>query len=206
MSGSPGGAAVTRDAGQRLARSELAKRMYHPGVPLTERILNAIGRAIGRLLHSAQGAVPGGWWAVIALAALAVLAAAVILRWIGPVARRRGRAAGSLLPDRALSACDHREEGERLAAAGDFAGAIIESLRAVALELEERGVLPPRVGRTADELAFEASAPLPGQAAGLREAARLFDEVRYGGRSGTAAGYRRLRDLDAAVSRAGTPS
>jgi Domain of unknown function (DUF4129) len=202
VSGPPGGA-VTRGAGQRLARSELAKRIYHPGVPLTERILNAIGRAISRLLHAAQGAVPGGWWAVIALAALAVLAVAVILRWIGPVARRRGRAPGPLLPDRPLSARDHREEGERLAGVGDFGGAIIESLRAVALELEERGLLPPRVGRTADELAVEASAPLPGQAAGLREAARLFDEVRYGGRAGTPAAYRTLRDLDAAVSRAG---
>jgi hypothetical protein len=198
--GPPGGAAVTRGAGQQLARSELAKRMYHPGVSLTERILNAIGH----LLQSAQGAVPGGWWAVIALAALAVLAAAAILRWTGPVARRRGRAAAPLLPDRPLSARGHREEGERLAAAGDFAGAIVESLRAVALELEERGLLPPRAGRTADELAAEASAPLPGQAARLREAARLFDEVRYGGRAGTGAGYRRLRDLDAAVSRART--
>jgi len=201
VSGPPGGA-VTRGAGQRLARSELAKRMYHPGVSLIDRILNAIAR----LLQSAHGAVPGGWWAGIALAALVVLAATVILRWVGPVARRRGRAPGPLLPDRPLSARDHREEGERLAAAGDFAGAIIESLRAVALELEERGVLPPRVGRTADELAVEAGGPLPGQALGLREAARLFDEVRYGGRAGTSAGYRRLRDLDAAVSRAGTAS
>jgi Domain of unknown function (DUF4129) len=200
--GPPGGAAVTRDAGQQLARGELAKRMYHPGVSLTERILHLIAR----MLQSAQGAVPGGWWAVIALAALAVLAAAVILRWLGPVARPRARAGAPLLPDRPLSARDHRQEGERLAAAGDFAGAIVESLRAVALELEERGVLAPRVGRTADELAVEASTPLPAQAAGLRDAARLFDEVRYGGRTGTLAGYRRLRDLDAAVSRARTAS
>jgi hypothetical protein len=198
--GSPGGAAVSRGAGQQLARSELAKRMYHPGIPLTERILNAIGH----LLRSAQGAVPGGWWAVIALAALVVLAAAAIGHWIGPVARRRGRTSAALLPGHSLSARDHRQEGERLAAAGDFAGAIVEALRAVALELEERGLLPPRAGRTADELAAEASAPLPGQAASLRAAARLFDEVRYGGRAGTPAGYRRLRDLDAAVSRAGT--
>lgn len=195
LAAGPPGGVVTRGAGQRLARSELSKRIYHPGVSLTERILDAIAR----LLHSAQVTVPGGWWAVVALAALVVLAAAAILRWIGPVARRRARAADPLLPDGPLSARDHREEGERLAAAGDFAGAIVESLRAVALELEERGILPPRAARTADELAAEASAQLPGQAAGLRAAARLFDEVRYGGRAGTLAGYRRLRDLDAAV-------
>jgi hypothetical protein len=196
------GPPVTRGAGQHLARSELSKRMYHPGVSLIERI----ELAITHLLQSAQGAVPGGWWAVIALAALAVLAGAVILHRIGPVARSRARTGPALLPDRPLSARDHRQEGERLAAAGDFAGAIVESLRAVALELEERGVLPPRAGRTADELAVEASAPLPGQAARFREAARLFDEVRYGGRAGTRAGYLRLHDLDDAVSRARTAS
>jgi uncharacterized protein DUF4129 len=200
--GPPGGAAVTRGAGQQLARSELSKRIYHPGASLVERI----ELAIAHLLQSAQGAVPGGWWAVIALAALAVLAAAVVLHWIGPVARPRARPGAPLLPDRPLRARDHREAGERMAAAGDFAGAIVESLRAVAKEVEERGVLPPRAGRTADELAVEASAPLPGQAAGFREAARLFDEVRYGGRAGTRAGYQRLRDLDVEVGRAGTAS
>jgi Domain of unknown function (DUF4129) len=200
--GPPGGATVTRGAGQQLARSELSKRVYHPGVSLAGRV----ELALAHLLQSAQGAVPGGWWAVVALTALAVLAAAAILRWIGPVARPRARAGAPLLPDRPLSARDHRDEGERLAAAGDFAGAIVESLRAVALDLEERGLLRPRVGRTAGELAVEASVPMPGQAARLREAARLFDEVRYGGRSGTLAGYRRLRDLDAAVSRVRTAS
>jgi len=67
------------------------------------------------------------------------------------------------------------------------------------MELEERSILPPRLGRTADELATEASGPLPAQAGQLRDAARLFDDVRYGDRAGTADGYRRLRDLDAGI-------
>jgi hypothetical protein len=197
--GPPGGAAVSRRAGQRLARAELSRGIYHPGVSLTERI----GHAIARLLAAAQGAVPGGWWAVIALAALAVMAAAAILGWIGPAARTRARAAGPVLAAGRLSARDHRQEAERLAAAGDFAGAIVESVRAIAADLEERGVLAPRVARTADELAAEASRALPGHAERLREAARLFDDVRYGGRAGTAAAYRGLRDLDAGISAAG---
>ena len=86
-----------------------------------------------------------------------------------------------------------------MAAAGDHAAAIIESVRAIAVELEERGVLPPRVGRTANEFAAEAAQPLPGHAAGLREAARLFDDVRYGERAGTAAGYQQVRELDVAI-------
>jgi hypothetical protein len=194
----PGGGLVSRRVGEQLARSELSKRLYHPGVSLAGRM----ERAIEHLLNAAQGAVPGGWWAVVALAALVVIAAAAILTWIGPVARTRARAGGPLLPARPLSARDHRQEAERMAAAGDFAGAIIESVRAIALDLEERGVLPPRAGRTADELAAEASRALPGHTTGLRDAARLFDDVRYGDRAGTPAGYRRLRDLDTGLGAA----
>jgi hypothetical protein len=190
-----GDPAVTREQGQRLARAELSKAMYHPGVPIAERITNAVGR----LLNAAGAAVHVGWWALVALAALLVIAIAAVLAGIGPIARSRARGRQPMLSPAQRTARDHRQEAERLAAADDYSAAVIESLRAVAVELEERGILPPRVGRTADEFAAEASQPLPGLAARLGEAARLFDEVRYGGRTGTAAGYERVRDLDGQV-------
>lgn len=204
---SPGthGPAVSRAAGQRLARGELSKSMYHPGVPLAQRIAGWIGRAIDRILNSAGVAGPGiSWWAVVGLAALVVLTVAAIMFWVGPVRRSARRAAAVLPAGQQLSARDHRQRAERMAAAGDFTGAVIESLRAIAAELEERGVLPPRPGRTADELAAEASAALPGHVAGLRQAARLFDDIMYGGRDGTADSYRRLHDLDAGIRAART--
>jgi hypothetical protein len=64
----------------------------------------------------------------------------------------------------------------------------------------------PRPGRTASELAAEAALALPGSGPGLREAARLFDDVRYGGRSGTLAGYQRVADLDTSLAAARAPS
>jgi hypothetical protein len=201
-----GGPAVSRAAGQQLARAELSKRMYHPGTPLDERIARAIEHAIDRILDSGGLGGPGiSWWGVVGLAILAVLVVAAIVFWVGPVRRSAHRAAVVLLPGEQLSARDHRERAERMAAAGDFTGAIIESLRAIAAELEERSVLAPRPGRTADELAAEASEPLPAHAAGLRQAARLFDDIMYGGRDGTAEGYHRLRDLDAGI-RAARPA
>jgi hypothetical protein len=196
--GNGGGAAVTRHEGQQLARTELSKAIYHPGVPITERI----EEAIDRFLNSAGVSVPTGWWAIVALAALLVIAIAAVLAWIGPVRRARSRGLDPLLSSGQLSARDHRQRAERMAAAGDYATAIIESVRAIAVELEERGVLPPRMGRTADEFADEAGQPLPSHAAGLRAAARLFDDVRYGERAGTAAGYQQLRELDAAIQAA----
>ena len=41
-SGGPIGSLTGRAAGQRLARAELSKAIYHPHERLTQRILNAI--------------------------------------------------------------------------------------------------------------------------------------------------------------------
>lgn len=199
--GAQGPPPIGRQAAQQLARQELSRAIYHPGVSLTERV----ERAIARLLDAASSAVPGGWWALVALTAFLIIAAAGVLAWIGPVTRSRPRGSDALLDAERLTARDHRQNAERHAAAGDYTAAIIESVRAIAVDLEERGILPARVGRTADELAAEASRLLPDQAAGLRDAARLFDDVRYGERAGTAAGYERLRDLGTRI-RAARPA
>ncbi len=192
----PGGPAVTRQQGQRLARAELSKEMYHPGIPLTERI----AQAIARLLNGT--AVSVGRTGLIVLAAVLAIVIVLVMAWIGPVARSRSRGRDPLLAPSQRSARDHRQQAERMAAAGDYTAAIIESVRAIAVELEERGILPPRVGRTADEFAAEASQPLPDHAAGLMAVTRLFDDVRYGEQAGTAAGYQQVRDLDAAIQAA----
>ena len=102
-----------------------------------------------------------------------------------------------------MSAAGHRQRAGELAAAGDYSGAILESVRAIGRELEERGVLDPRLGRTAAETAGESARALPGEAAALRDSARLFDDVCYGGRPGTADGYAAVRDLDARIAAAG---
>ena len=56
----------------------------------------------------------------------------------------------------------------------------------------------PRPGRTADEAAAEAGRALPDRDAELRAAARLFDDVWYGGRAATAMDAQ-LRAVDEAV-------
>jgi hypothetical protein len=188
-------------AGQRLARAELSKSIYHPHQSLTQRVVNAIGHALGTLFHVGNS-FPGGWWAALALAALVVLVAAVVLTRVGPLARSYASSDHRAPGAATLSAADHRLRAGRLAASGDYAGAILESVRAVARELEERAVLAPRIGRTADEIADEAAQVLPADAGALREAARLFDDICYGQRPGTAAGYALVRELDARIGTA----
>jgi hypothetical protein len=201
---------IHRGPAQRLARLELARSVYRPSWP--RRVLDAIGRWLSSIFGSSSGAGPHQvrWWAVAALIVAFVLVIAWVLYRLGPIRRSR-RTAASVLGDSQLSAADHRRNAERLAASGDFAGGIVERVRGIAVDLEQRGVLLPRPGRTASELAAEAAAALPaasvpGAAAALHRAARLFDDVRYGGRAGTLAGYEQVRDLDSAIMSARTAS
>ncbi len=193
---------VGRRAGQRLARTELSKAIYHPRPSLTERVVHFVLTWLNRLFRDTQ-ALPGGWWGFVALIALAALLVAVVRARIGPVARARRSAAEPGIAARARTAREHRAAAGRLAAAGDYAGAICERVRAIAAELDERGVLMPSIGRTADEFAAEAGRALPPHAADLLGAARLFDEVRYGRRPGTRPGYDRVTALDTRIGASG---
>lgn len=193
-SGGPGsgGPLIGRRAAQELARHELSKLMYQPSI--TQRILTWLSN----LLNSAGAAVPGGWWAVVTLAVLAVLVTAGLFSRLRPTRDRRSPR-DAVLAGKPLSAADHRRTAERLAAAGDYSGAIIECVRAIAADLEERTIIPVRPDRTADELAAEAGRELPSHAGDLRAAMRLFDDVRYGDRDGTQAGYQRVSLTDGAL-------
>jgi Domain of unknown function (DUF4129) len=197
---------VGRQNGQRLARAELSKAIYHPQPSLVQRAVSFVLHWLGRLFRATQG-LPGGWWGFVVLIALAVLLVAVVLARTGPVARARRRRGDAGATSPARTARDHRAAAARLADAGDHAAAICERVRAIAAELDERGILAPRIGRTADEFAAEAGRTLPPHAADLLGAARLFDEVRYGRRPGTRQGYERVAELDTRIAAsAGKPS
>ncbi len=192
---------IGRAAAQRLARAELSKPVYHQHLTLEQLILRYLATFLSHVFGRAT-AVPGGWWGLVALAALTVIGVAGVLAWTGPVRRRHRGARPLATPGQARTARDHRRAVARLAQAGDYAEAIAEGVRAIAAELEERGTLPPSTGRTADEFAAQAGQLLPAQARGLADAAVLFDEVCYGRRPGSQAGYQRIAELDAAVAAA----
>lgn len=196
---------IRRTGARDAARRELSRAIYHQNdPPLQVRVLRALLRALNRVLDAAAGASPGGALGLVALVALVVVAVVVIRVRSGPM-RPTGRAATALAGARPLTAAEHRGAADRYAAEQRWAEAVRERLRAVARDLETRGVLDPRAGRTADEVAIEAGAALPDLALSLRAAATLFDEVWYGGRAATAESDRRLRELDEAVRRHAVP-
>jgi hypothetical protein len=96
-----------------------------------------------------------------------------------------------------------RRDAEAAARSGDWETAIRERFHAVVTLLDERGLLPERPERTADEAAFDAGLVLPAHAQVLSAAARAFDDVEYGEYQGTAEGYELISRVDDAVLNAG---
>ncbi len=191
---------IERDEARRRAATELLDPKYEQE-SLADRFLRVVQQFIGDLTD----AVASGDGGVLALVALFVIIGGLIalLLWHARRATRRSAATGaSIFADEELSAAEHRAAAERFAASGEWAQAIRERLRAIARDLQERAILDASPGRTADELAAAAGRELPSLAGELAAGARLFDDVTYGDRPGTADGYARLARLDEQVAAA----
>ncbi|MFF4450985.1 DUF4129 domain-containing protein [Streptomyces goshikiensis] len=191
-----------RDPAREAAERELSKPVYHQNEPgLIERALDRFWEWVDDLFGRASGATPGGGLGLLVILLLTVLVIAA-LWWRLGTPHRTATDPGTLFDDGPRSAADHRATADAHAAAGRWTEAVQERMRAVVRSLEERTLLDPRPGRTADEAAAEAAGPLPQHAADLRAAARAFDDVTYGGRTGDPDTYARLRTLDLALERA----
>ena len=191
---------VTREEGRRRAIEELSDPVYGQSEPsLLDRILMWLGEFLDWLGRAGEGVVPGGWLLAGVLLVLLVLVIAMIF-YLRPSRNRRVEA--PLHEGEARTAADHRALSERAEAAGDFAAAVTERLRAISVDLEDRVIISPRAGRTATELAAEAALHLPGEAGGLHEGARIFNDVAYGDRAATAEAARFMRELDARLGAA----
>ena len=190
-----------REQAQQLARLELAKADYQQAQgSWVQRVLQWIIDTISSLLDRAVSVSPIGWFGVVLLVGLVVLVVVLVRRRTGRL--ERGRAAVALFDDASRRAAELRADAERFAAAGAWAEAVRARLRAVVRDLEERGLVDVRPGRTADEIAVDAGMALPSVSADLRTGARLFDDVWYGGRTADAETYARMVAVDEAVARA----
>ena len=198
---------IGRDEAQRLARLELAKPEYtRDDQSVVQRVIAWVLERINDLLDRVGSTSPLAWFGVLGLVALVLLVVIAVRRRTGGLGR--GVSETSLFGDDTRSASQYRAEAERFAAAGALAEAVRARLRAVVRDLEERDLVDARPGRTADEIARDAGVALPSVAGELRDGARAFDDVWYGGRHADAATYQQLVDLDAhvAAARPGAPA
>jgi hypothetical protein len=184
-----------RDEALRMMAAELAK----PDYANTQTWLDsAVGKLLEWLTHGPDGTagLEGNTLGAI-VAALVVLAAVAVFAIVGPLRReRRAPEGGAVFADDSRSAAEIRREAEALAARGDWTAASIQRFRALVRALGERVVIEESPGLTAAEAMGRAGLRLPTLAAGLRRAGNNFDWLAYGGRAGSAAGYRELAELD----------
>jgi hypothetical protein len=142
---------------------------------------------------------PGGTIGIVIVVLVVVAALVVAFALFGlPRLRRRSTVTGELFgEDDDRSAQQIRSAAQQAADAGDFTSAVVEVFRALARDLAERGVVVAFPGTTAREFGRRASDVFPGSADRLDAAARVFDGVRYLGRTGTEEQWREMSALAA---------
>lgn len=196
-------APVGRDEARQAAERELSKAIYHQNeAGPVSRAFDAVIDWLGRILDRVIGVAPGGSFGPLVLLAVVVGVVAVVFWRTGPIRRGARASAAPIELSGETTAAEHRRRADEQAATGRFAEAVRERMRAIVRELETRGVLDPRPGRTADEVAREAGAIVPTVAGDLRAAAGVFDEIWYGGRPATPQSDALMRQADDRVRRA----
>jgi len=189
---------VVPDAGEarRWASEELAKQVYRDAQP---RWLEELWQKFVEWLNSldvpalgVEGSVAGG---LLAAAAVVLIAVAVVLarpRRNARVKTRRDVFDAGL----EVSADDYRGRAAAAAAASDWGRAVVEQFRGLVRAAEERTVIDPQPGRTADEVAAQLSRAFAPAAPRIASAAGIFDAVRYGDAGATAEDHSGIAALD----------
>src|SRR6185312_1504 len=149
--------------------------------------------------HQITSATPGGALGLLLIiAAIAAVVIILVRRRSASGRFRRPDATGLELPAE-LTSAQLRQLADTLAAHQDWAEAVRARLRAVVRLVEERGVLDPRAGRTAAEVAAEAGAIRPDLLDPLWEGALTFGEIWYGRRRATATDHDVLLAVETAA-------
>ncbi|MFI9488757.1 DUF4129 domain-containing protein [Promicromonospora sp. NPDC052451] len=191
-----------RDTARELLGSELQKPEYAERESLLVRAINWVIERLDEI-DWPDASMSGAQLGIVVVVVVAVI---VLIAWLvaGPVrlGRERTRSAQVLGAEDTRTAAQLRASADAAAAAGDWRTAVVERFRAVVRSLEERVVIEPRPGRTAQEAAADAGARLAAQADRLRAGADVFDGVEYGDRVATADDDAALRALDAEVTAA----
>ncbi|ROQ36613.1 uncharacterized protein DUF4129 [Frondihabitans sp. PhB188] len=191
------------DEARRLLQQELAKAEYQNAKPgLLDRVAQSFWDWVNSLEFGSVKGVPVlGILVVLAIVAVVLL---VVFRVYGaPRLNRKASAASTLFGENDdRSAADLRAAAARAASAGDHDLAVVEAFRALARALDERDVVSTSPGTTAQAFAVSAGEAFPDLAGRILDASGSFDGVRYLERSGTAAEYERVRELDGALETA----
>jgi hypothetical protein len=183
---------------RRWAAEELSQAEYRDAAP---GWLETLWEDFVEWFSSLDGSAEAGSTVpspVIGIVIALIIAAAVVIAKprLNPKARR---AKEVFEPASVLTATDYRQRAETYAAAGNWGDAVVERFRAMVRSAEDRAILDPQPGRTADEVARDLALPFGGEARRLVRAAATFDAVRYGNTAADAADYQAMAGVDNAL-------
>lgn len=194
---------LDRDAAAAAAAEELRDPIYtSDGQPWILTATRWVLEKLSSLIDTVTAAAPGGWLGLVIIAAAVIALALVIRRAVGRLRRSSATPNAVFGTGRRYTSGQYRAFAEMAAAESMWGEAVRQRVRATIRDLEERGLLDEQVGRTADEAASEAGLVLPECATGLYRAARLFDDVVYGGVTADDLDYERVCGIDDSVRRA----
>ncbi|MQA03694.1 MAG: DUF4129 domain-containing protein [Streptosporangiales bacterium] len=193
---------VGREEARRLAERELDEPAYGQNESWADKLQQWLDDVLSRLDDIFDDIQPtdstvGGWFGLVVIVLIVVLVIVLVRYRAGTMQRARRRSEAALLePVQFVSAAQQRNTADEYATGEEWAEAIRARMRAIALALEERALLDRRPGRTADEVASDAAPALPDHAGELRRAARIFDDVWYGGHTADRELYGEITDID----------
>lgn len=186
-----------RQEARQWAVEELAKPVYQNAQP---DWLTDLWRQFTEWLRSLGNGDPamdsGVAVPVIGVTVVVLIAAAILLARPRLNARRRRAAVDDVDVDPSITPAEYRRLAAAAAARAEWRTAVVEQFRAIVRSAEDRTVIDPLPGRTADEVAGQLVGAFGSHAAELRRAAGVFDAVRYGSAGASAADHAEMQALD----------
>ncbi|MEK0157168.1 DUF4129 domain-containing protein [Arthrobacter oryzae] len=186
-----------RQEARRWAAEELAKPVYQDAQPdwLTD-LWRQFSEWLGSLGSGDPAVDSGVAVPVIGVTVVVLIAVAILVARPRLNARRRRTAVDDVDVDPSVTPAEYRQLAAAAAARADWRAAVVEQFRAIVRSAEDRTVIDPLPGRTADEVAGQLAGAFGSHAAELRRAAVVFDAVRYGSAGASAADHAGMLALD----------
>ena len=196
--GLPGALFPDPGTGRDWLREELSRPEYQEG------LLERVSRWFRSLLDGVQEAAAssGGFSPLVGIVLLVVLVAvgAFLLSRLG-ANPSRAEADGQVFTETRLDAQEHRRRATAALERSDWDEAVVESVRALAAGLFERGLVQENDQVTVHEVTEGAAALFPNLRERLAEVGEVFDATRYGDRAADEAPARAAAALEAEVAR-----